>query len=326
MRAIRLHEFGPASNLRYEEVPDPVAGEGQVVLDVLAAGVHLLDTTIRRGEAGGPFPLPELPAIPGREVAGVVTGLGAGVGDEWLGRRVVCHLGIASQGYAEKVATDTARLHDLPDGVAPEAAVAMIGTGRTALLILAEARLTADDVVVVPAAAGGLGALLVQAALDAGAYVVALAGGAAKVRVAADLGAQIALDYTTGTWPDTVRERLGGREVSVVLDGVGGVNGERAMRLLAPGGRLVMFGYSEGTPTPVTGADIWALGITATTAVGAKVLRRPGGLRDVETRSLAAAAAGRLAPLLTAFPLKDAAAAHTALESRATTGKVVLVP
>jgi NADPH2:quinone reductase len=112
----------------------------------------------------------------------------------------------------------------------------------------------------------------------------------------------------------------------VVLDGVGGVNGERAMRLLAPGGRLVMFGYSEGTPTPVTGEDIWALGITVTTAVGAKVLRRPGGLRDVEERSLAAAASGALAPLVTTFPLKDAGAAHAALEGRATTGKVAAAP
>ena len=113
--------------------------------------------------------------------------------------------------------------------------------------------------------------------------------------------------------------------MTVVLDGVGGVNGGRAMRLLAPGGRLVMFGYSEGTPTPVTSQDIWSLGITVTSAVGGKVLRRTGGLRDVEARSLAAAGAGTLAPLTTTFPLKDADAAHAALESRATTGKVVLV-
>jgi len=180
MHAIRLHEFGPPENLRFEQVDDPVPAAGQVVIAVRAAGVHLLDTGLRRGEPSGPLQPPELPAIPGREVAGVVERLGDGVDESWLGRRVVCHLGPASQGYAEKVATDTARLHEIPDGVTPEVAVAMIGTGRTALLVLEAAQLTADDVVVIPAAAGGLGALLVQAALDAGAFVVGLAGGAEK--------------------------------------------------------------------------------------------------------------------------------------------------
>jgi NADPH2:quinone reductase len=253
-----------------------------------------------------------------------VAALGAGVGAEWLGRDVVAHLGPAGQGYAEQVVTDVARLHELPAGVVPEVAVAMIGTGRTALLVLEAAALTGDDVVVIPAAAGGLGALLTQAALDTGAFVVGLAGGPAKVDVVRGLGAQVALDYTTGDWPDAVRAALGDREVTVVLDGVGGGNGERAMRLLAPGGRLILFGYSEGTATPVTVADIWSLGITVTAAVGVRALRRPGGLRDLEERSLAAAGAGRAAPLLTTFPLKDAAAAHRSLESRATVGKVVL--
>ena len=101
MHAIRLHEFGPAENLRYEEVPDPEPGPGQVRIAVAVAGVHLVDTTIRSGEQRGPFPLPELPAIPGREVAGVVDTVGAGVDPSWIGRRVVAHLGMASGGYAE---------------------------------------------------------------------------------------------------------------------------------------------------------------------------------------------------------------------------------
>ena len=326
MRAIRLHEFGPPENLRYEEVPDPEPGPGQVRIDVGAAGVHLLDTGLRRGEPSGPLQPPELPDTPGREVAGRVTALGAGVGEEWLGRRVVAHLGPAGQGYAERAVTDAERLHVVPDGVSDEVAVAMIGTGRTAMAILKAAALAADDVVVVPAAAGGLGALLVQAALDAGAFVVGLAGGAAKVGTVRGLGAHVALDYTRETWPAEVRESLAGREVTVVLDGVGGAIGRSAMELLAPGGRLLMFGYSEGTPTQISSQDVWARGITVSTAIGVRLLRRPGGLRELEERALAAAAAGRLTPLRTAFPLKDAGAAHAALEGRATTGKVVLVP
>src|SRR5687768_1652476 len=95
MHAIRLHEFGPAENLRYEEVPDPSPGPGQIRIEVAAIGVHFVDTTIRSGASGGPFELPELPQIPGREVAGVVDEVGEGVDAGWQGRRVVAHLGVA---------------------------------------------------------------------------------------------------------------------------------------------------------------------------------------------------------------------------------------
>jgi NADPH:quinone reductase len=93
VHAIRLHAFGPAENLRYEEIPDPVPGAGEVRIAVQAAGVHLIDTTVRRGVAMGPIPLPSLPAIPGREVAGRVDAVGDGVDATWVGRRVVAHFG-----------------------------------------------------------------------------------------------------------------------------------------------------------------------------------------------------------------------------------------
>ena len=105
MHAVRLHEFGPAGNLRYERVADPRPGPGQVRIAVRVAGVHVLDTHIRAGERAGPFPPPELPAIPGREVAGVVDAVGPGADDAWMGRRVVAHLGQASGGYAEPSGT-----------------------------------------------------------------------------------------------------------------------------------------------------------------------------------------------------------------------------
>src|SRR5689334_99204 len=136
MHAIRLHEFGPADNLSYEEVDDPKPTGGQVRIAVRAAGVHLVDTTIRSGASGGPFPLPELPAIPGREVAGVVDAVGDAADGSWLGARVVAHLGPASGGYAELAVVDQGSLHRLPDGVSDDVAVAMIGTGRTTMAIL----------------------------------------------------------------------------------------------------------------------------------------------------------------------------------------------
>jgi NADPH:quinone reductase len=317
MRAVRLHEFGPASNLRLEEVDDPSPAAGQVRIAVAAAGVHLIDTTIRSGVPMGPLPLPELPAIPGREVAGVVDAVGPDTDDGWLGRRVVAHLGAASAGYAELAVREVDHLHALPDGVSDEVAVAMIGTGRTAMAILDTARIGPADVVLVTAAAGGLGALLSQAARAAGATVVGAAGPAKLDRVAAD----VVVDYTRADWPDAVRAGLDGRQVTVALDGVGGEAGRAAFELLARGGRHVVYGWSAGEMTRISTGDIVARALTVGSA-----LVRPGSMRDLEERSLAAAASGRLTPLITRFPLAEAAAAHAALEARETVGKVVLIP
>ncbi|MGW3105059.1 alcohol dehydrogenase catalytic domain-containing protein [Streptomyces sp. NPDC001100] len=180
MHAIRLHTFGPADNLAYESVDAPSPAPGQVRIAVAAAGVHLLDTVLRRGEQG-PLPeLPALPTVPGREVAGVVESLGAEVAGLWLGRRVVAHLGFAPGGYAESAVVDVDRVHEIPANLDFAQAVAMIGTGRTAMGIVQFTELGTDSVVIVPAAAGGLGTLLVQYAKHAGATVIGLAGGPKK--------------------------------------------------------------------------------------------------------------------------------------------------
>jgi NADPH:quinone reductase len=326
MHAIRLHAFGPAANLRYEEVDDPHPGPGQVRIAVAACGVHLIDTALRAGRPMGPLPLPELPTIPGREVAGVVDAAGPEVDERWVGERVVAHLGPASGGYAELAVREIEALHRLPDGLADDAAVAMIGTGRTALAILEVAAVTAEDVVLVTAAAGGLGSLLVQAARDGGATVVGVAGGPAKVQRVAQLGATLAVDYSAPDWSVAVRGALDGREVTVALDGVGGAVGRGALELLGAGGRLILFGFSSGTPTELSASDLFGRGITISAAIGPRMAQRPGGLRDLEEQALAAAADGRLVPLVQRFALAQAAAAHEAIESRATIGKTVLVP
>jgi NADPH2:quinone reductase len=327
MHAIRQYEFGSAEELRYEEVPDLRPGDGQVRIAVEAAGVHLVDTTIRQGLAGGAFASVELPMTPGREVAGIVDHVGPDVDESWLGRRVVAHLGMASGGYAEQALAAVSSLHGLPDDLSAEVAVAMIGTGRTAIAVLEVAEIGADDVVVVTAAAGGLGALFVQAGRNAGATVVGLAGGAAKLEQVRALGADVAIDYTADGWPDRVREQLGDRSASVALDGVGGKVGASVFDLLGVGGRMVLFGYSSGEPTTLSTTDIIGRSLTVTAAIGPRLINRPGGLRPLETEALAQAAAGRLVPLVASrFRLADAALAHTALETRATTGKVVLIP
>ena len=324
VHAIRQHAFGPPEVLVYEDVADPPPRQGQVRMTVEAAGVHVIDTAIRAGADGLPFPLPELPMTPGREVAGVVESVGAGVDPGLLGRRAVAHLGLASGGYAELAVVAAASLHAIPERLDAGAAVAMIGTGRTAVAILDQAALTGDDVVLVTAAAGGLGGLFLQAARSAGAVAVGVAGGPDKAERARALGADVAVDYLRPDWPERVAGELGRRRVNVVLDGVGGAQGRAAMELLAPGGRMLLFGYSSGEMTPLATRDLARLGITVSWALGAGIA---GRMRELETRALAEAAAGRLIPAVgQRVPLAEAPEAHRAIEARETVGKTVLVP
>jgi NADPH:quinone reductase len=326
MYAIRQHAFGPPDTLRYEEVPDPEPAEGQLRIAVRAAGVHVLDTVLRAGSYDGKFPDPELPMTPGREVAGIVDAVGAGVDDDWLGRRVVAHLGWASGGYAERAVVAVKSAHRLPDQVGFDSAVAMIGTGRTALAVLDLAAVTSADVVLVPAAAGGLGNLFVQAALGAGAFVAGLAGGPEKVERVWALGADASIDYLRPDWPERLRDALGDRELSLVFDGVGGEVGRRSLELLGVGGRQVIFGWTAGEPTRIETEDLLPKGLTMT-SLGPRLLGRPELIRALEIRALSELAGGRLVPIVdSAFPLAKAAEAHTALESRATVGKTLLVP
>lgn len=271
--------------------------------------------------------MPDLPTIPGREVAGTVESLGEGVAALWLGKQVVAHLGLNPGGYAELAVTDVDRVHEIPENLDFAQAVAMIGTGRTTMGILQFADLTPDDVAVVPAAAGGIGTLLVQYAKHAGATVIGLAGGPDKVARVEKNGADLAVDYMNPDWPDQVRRFLGDRRATVVFDGVGGDTAREAVALLArPGGSHIVFGWSgaglhDGTPYLVEGVS--------QSVLGPAMLQKAGGphpIRTLELRALAEAAEGRLVPAIHRFPLAEAAAAHRALETRATYGKVILEP
>ncbi|MFH9709891.1 zinc-binding dehydrogenase [Streptomyces luteogriseus] len=327
MHAIRLHAFGPAENLAYEQVEDPRPAPGQVRIAVRAAGVHLLDAALREGMPGGPANEPAAPpTVPGREVAGIVESLGDGVPARWLGKRVVAHLGFVPGGYAELAVTEAERLHEIPGDLDFAEAVAMIGTGRTAMGILQFAELGPDSVVIVPAAAGGIGTLLVQYAKNAGATVVGLAGGPEKTARVQEGGADLAVDYKDPAWPAKVRAHLGGRRATVVFDGVGGDIAREAVALLGPGGRHIVFGWSgegirDGGPYLVDGVSEQVLGPVMLGKAGG-----PDPVRTLELRALAEAAAGRLTPAVQRFPLAEAAAAHRALETRGTIGKVVLEP
>jgi NADPH2:quinone reductase len=248
------------------------------------------------------------------------------LGDSWLGRRVVGTLA-SYGGYAEQAVAALDALHDLPEQLSAETAVAMVTTGATTLGLLDIAQAGPGDVALVTSAAGGVGALLVQALRRQNVIVVGVAGGPDKVRRARSLGADLAVDYRDRHWPDAVRADLGdGRLVNIVFDGVGGTAGRQAFDLLGPGGRFVLHGWASGTATRITTDDIIARAATVSWALGPQLLRRAGTMRQLQARAIRAAADGVLEPLVTRYPLSGAGDAHADLENRRATGKVVLIP
>jgi NADPH2:quinone reductase len=317
MRAVWLREFGPPSVLEPGEAPDPALGPGGAVVATQFANVTFVETQVRSGRA--PFPAPPLPVILGNGVGGVVTRIGAPADPAWLGKTVITSLG-GSGGYAEQAAVDASQLIEVPTGLGLAQAVALLADGRTATAMIRTGQLRPGDRVFVLAAAGGVGTLLVQLAARAGAVVIGAAGTAQKTATAAELGAELTVDYRAPDWPATIRAQLGG--VDVVFDGVGGAIGADAFDLLQPGGRMVSFGLASGAFTHVDESD----------AASREVLVLRGGPTGPDdalalTRSaLAEAVAGRLRPIIgQRLPLDEAAAAHAGLESRATIGKTLLV-
>ncbi|HEY6311601.1 MAG TPA: zinc-binding dehydrogenase [Streptosporangiaceae bacterium] len=338
MRAVVVREFGPPEVLEPAEVAEVRAGPGEAVIDVEFANVTFVETQIRAGRAPHPSMLPALPAILGNGVGGRVAqvgaGSGAGAGSEagagsgagaspkagagLAGRQVVASLN-GTGGYAERVAVDAGRLIEVPDGMALREAVALLADGRTALALAGRAELRAGDTVLVEAAAGGVGTLLVQIARNAGARVVALAGQERKLAVARDLGADVAVNYGGDDWPARVREAVG--QVDVVFDGVGGDIGRDAFGLLGEGGRFCAFGMASGGFTPVTPELARACGVALLQGAGAS----PQDLAALARAALAEAAAGRIRPVIgQEFGLAEASAAHAAIEARATIGKTLL--
>jgi NADPH:quinone reductase len=311
MRAVLLSEYGPPDVLVPADVPDPVPREGQVLIDVAFANITFVETQFR-ATGFGPFNR-ELPVIPGNGVGGTVTAAARGADPAWIGRRVVSSTG-GTGGYAERVAVRADVLYAVPDGLALDAAVALLADGRTAAMLVAAAGVQAGERVLVEAAAGGVGTLLVQLARAAGAQVVAAAGGERKLAVARELGAAVAVDYREPGWT----ERAG--RVDVVFDGVGGGIGRAAFELLGRGGRMVSFGLASGEWATITADAADERGVTLVRA-GAT----PEQMRAFTETVLAQAAVGQVRPVIgQRFPLGRAAEAHAAIEGRVTIGKTLL--
>ncbi|NKZ03880.1 zinc-binding dehydrogenase [Actinomadura latina] len=312
MRAVWLTEFGGPEVLVPGEAPDPVPDEGQVLIEVEFVNITFVETQMRSG--GGPAPVKlEPPVIPGNGVGGVVAKVGAGVDGGLVGRRVVSSTG-GTGAYAEKAAVDAKGLFEVPDGLALDDAVALLADGRTAAMMVSAAAPRPGERVLVEAAAGGVGTLLVQLAKMRNATVVAAAGGARKTEAAMRLGADEAVDYREPGWAG----KAGG--VDVVFDGVGGAVAREAFGLLRGGGRMVSFGLASGEWASIADEEAAGRGVTLVRSTAT-----PDQLREFTRSALEEAAKGRLRPVIgQRFPLEGAADAHRAIESRSTVGKTLL--
>jgi NADPH2:quinone reductase len=318
MRAVVMREFGPPEVLQLAEVPDPEPGPGQVAIDVLLSSVTFVETQVRAGRPPSPRMRPGLPAILGNGVGGVVSAVGQEAPGDLLGRRVIATLG-GTGGYAERAVIAAGRVVEIPEPLMTRDATALLADGRTAVSLTRRAVIQPGHTVLVEAAAGGVGTLLVQLAKNAGARVVALASDDRKLAVATGLGADLAFSYASADWPEVVRAAVG--RVDVAFDGVGGQTGIAAFELVAPGGRFVPFGMASGAFATVPADVARRRRIAVLTAAPPTAYE----MREYTTTALAEAVAGRLRPVFgQVHALADAAHAHAAIEGRQTIGKTLL--
>jgi NADPH:quinone reductase len=323
VRVIEVKRFGDPDVLVPSEAPDPTPGPGQVVVDVTFADTLFVETQIRNGAGGDWFKI-KPPYVPGGGVAGTVRDVGSGVDPGWIGRQVITRTA-DNGGYAERAVAQADALVPVPEQLSLPDAAALIHDGLTAMILFTAARLQPGERVLITAAAGGMGVLLVQLAHAAGATVVAAARGKQKLDLVKELGADVVVDYSEPGWPQQVRATTGDQGLDVVLDGAGGQVGLDAFELTRPGGRFSAHGAPSGGFARIDPAEAERRGIT---------LR---GIRDIHAalatdekrmleRAVAEAAAGRLRPVIgRTYPLDQAADAHTAIEARAVTGKTLLM-
>ncbi len=315
MRAVQITEFGGPEVLRVVDLPQPVPGDGQVLVDVERAGINYADTHHAENSYLAPA---SLPLVPGSEVVGRTAD----------GRRVVAIVG--NGGYAEKAVADARTVFDVPDTVDDVTALALAIQGTTAWLLLRRSvHLEPTESVVVHAAAGGVGSLAIQLAKAWGAgRVIATASTEAKRDLARDLGADATVDANTSNMTEALRAANGGRRVDVVLDMTGGRVTDASLHALAPFGRLAFYGMASRTsPSPVAPANLLAHSTTVAGMWLVHAMAVPGLLQRALSELYGLVAAGTLRAVPGGdYPITQVRQAHQDLRARATVGKLVLDP
>ncbi len=322
MLALRIHAHGGPENIVAEDIPVPAPGPGELRIRVAAAGINYIDTYKR----GGLYPVP-LPHTLGQEAAGTVTAVGPGVIGFAVGDRVASAAAIGA--YAAEALLPAAQTVPVPAGVTLEQAAAVLLQGLTAHYLAVDTfPLGPGHSALVHAAAGGVGLLLVQIAKRRGARVIATVGTEAKAALAREAGADDVCVYSRDNFTAAARTFTGGRGVDVVYDGVGKATFEGSLDSLRPRGVMVSFGNASGPVAPFAPLLLSQKGsLFFTRPTLAHYTRTSEELRARTNDLFGWIAAGQLKVRVGAtYPLSAAAEAQRALESRATTGKVLLVP
>ncbi len=321
-KAIRIHAPGGPEVMRWEDVPTPEPGPGEVLVRHAAVGLNYIDVYFRTGLYKTP-----MPATPGMEASGTVLALGPGVTEFAVGDRVAYGTG-AVGAYATERAVPVDRLVKLPDGIGFETAAAMMLQGMTAqYLVRRTHRVQKGETIVVHAAAGGVGLILCQWAKHIGASVIGVVSTEAKAELARAHGAEHVV-VGHADLPAQVKRITGGAMVPVVYDSVGKDTFMGSLDCLAPLGLMVTYGNASGPVPPVEPALLAAKGslyltrptLATYAAKRADLLATANDLFDVVKSGAVKIRVNQT------FPLSDAAAAHIALESRKTTGSTVLIP
>ena len=322
MKAIVVRELGGPERLVLDDLPDPEPGPRQVLVEVSAAGINFIDTYQRNGL----YPM-DLPYTPGLEGSGRVIEVGEDVHGLSVGDRVAWVSALGS--YAERHVVPADAAIPVPDEVGDDVAAALLLQGITAHYLATDTfPLSAGDICLIHAGAGGVGLLLTQIAKRKGAEVVTTVGSADKAELSEEAGADVVVIYTEKDFKEEVEQRFGPNSLDVVYDGVGATTFEKGLDLLRPRGMMVAFGNSSGPPP-----DISPLVLSRK---GSLFLTRPTMAHYTQTREELLARARSLfdwvrAGFLTVrigerYPLADAEEAHRALEGRATAGKVLIEP
>lgn len=326
MKAVQFTRFGPPDVLEVVELPVPEPGPGEVLVRVHAAGVNFFEVLMRADRYAA---TPELPMFPGVEVAGTIERAGPGSDRSLIGARVAVPLfaiGRGWGGYAEFVAADGGAVMQLPDEVSFEAAAGLMVQGLTALHLLRRSPAKGKNVLV-SAAAGGVGSLLVQLARRDGAKIVIAAASCDEKRaLSLSLGADHAVDYTAPGWQEDVKRLTGGLGADIIYETVGGVFSRAALDALAPCGELVLAAMGR---FGLEAADVEHMLEDNQSIKGFSLLPllTSQGMREDLAELFELAAAGALTVIDGGrFPLHQAAEAHRAIEGRRAVGKVVLVP
>jgi NADPH:quinone reductase len=326
MKAVQLSRFGAPDVLKIIELPIPTPGPGEVLIRIRAAGINFFETLVRQNRYAV---TPQLPIVPGVEVAGMVETLGDGVDPDLIGTRVAVPLfaiGRPTGGYAEYISVRASDVVAIPDGLSFEPAVALLVQGLSAAFLVRQSPPQAKTVAVT-AAAGGVGSLLIQFAKQAGAkQVIALASDPNKLEVTKSLGADLVLNYQNQGWIDQVKEATGAKGVDIIYDTVGGQITQTCLNALAPLGELVFAALNRWQ---LTARDLETLFNRNQSMRGFALLPLLDAvtLNDELHRLFDLAQAGSLKVLVGGrYPLDQVAEAHRAIENRLTTGKVMLIP